>query len=183
MVVLGVNAVFHDSSAALVIDGSIVAAAEEERFNRRKHSKECVPFSAWELPVLSAKWCLAQAGLKPGTLTSSHTHTILRSQYHLTATLPPVNGKGCARCTPRACRAFCKTLCPAANERRSSSCSIISHTQPLHTWRRRLAIAASWCPTAVANKRRTSRAKFATAGSAFLQRRRCRVRSDCSTKN
>ena len=65
MVVLGVNAVFHDSSAALVIDGSIVAAAEEERFNRRKHSKECVPFSAWELPVLSAKWCLAQAGLKP----------------------------------------------------------------------------------------------------------------------
>jgi carbamoyltransferase len=65
MVVLGINAVFHDSSAALIIDGAIVAAAEEERLNRRKHSKECVPFTSWELPALSAKWCLAHAGLKP----------------------------------------------------------------------------------------------------------------------
>ncbi len=64
MIVLGINAVFHDSSAALVADGSIVAAAEEERFNRRKHGKDCVPFSTWELPVLSAKWCLAHAGLR-----------------------------------------------------------------------------------------------------------------------
>jgi carbamoyltransferase len=63
--VLGINAVFHDSSAALVIDGEIVAAAEEERFTRRKHAKEAVPFSAWELPIESARWCLAYAGLKP----------------------------------------------------------------------------------------------------------------------
>ncbi len=65
MIVLGINAVFHDSSAALVVDGTIVAAAEEERFNRRKHGKDCVPFSTWELPVLSARWCLAHAGLQP----------------------------------------------------------------------------------------------------------------------
>lgn len=37
MRVLGVNAIFHDPSAALVVDGQIVAAAEEERFSRRKH--------------------------------------------------------------------------------------------------------------------------------------------------
>src|SRR5947208_412168 len=61
--VLGINAVFHDSSAAIVIDGHIVAAAEEERFTRRKHAKEPVPFSAWELPVESARWCLEQAEL------------------------------------------------------------------------------------------------------------------------
>lgn len=63
MVVLGVNCVFHDSSAALVKDGRIIAAAEEERFNRRKHAKECVPFSSWELPLLSASWCIERAGL------------------------------------------------------------------------------------------------------------------------
>ncbi|MDP9070037.1 MAG: carbamoyltransferase [Actinomycetota bacterium] len=66
--VLGVNAVFHDPAAALVSDGSIVAAAEEERFTRRKHGKEPVPFSTWELPVHAAAWCLAQGGLVPADL-------------------------------------------------------------------------------------------------------------------
>jgi carbamoyltransferase len=61
--VLGLNAVFHDPAAALVVDGHIVAAAEEERFTRRKHGKAPVPFSTWELPEHSARWCLAQAGL------------------------------------------------------------------------------------------------------------------------
>jgi carbamoyltransferase len=65
MNVLGLNGIFHDSSAAVVIDGTIVAAAEEERFNRRKHAKECMPFTAWELPALSASWCLERAGLRP----------------------------------------------------------------------------------------------------------------------
>lgn len=65
MRVLGINAVFHDPAAALVIDGQVVAAAEEERFSRRKHGKRPVPFSAWEQPVLSARWCLEQAGLTP----------------------------------------------------------------------------------------------------------------------
>ena len=55
---LGINAIFHDPSAALVVGGRIVAAAEEERFTRRKHGKLAVPFSAWELPEKSAAWCL-----------------------------------------------------------------------------------------------------------------------------
>ena len=63
MRVLGVNAIFHDPAAALVVDGEIVAAAEEERFNRRKHGKANVAFSAWEVPELSARWCLEEAGL------------------------------------------------------------------------------------------------------------------------
>ncbi len=68
MRILGINAIFHDPAAALVIDGQIVAAAEEERFNRRKHGKRPVPFSAWELPEQSARWCLDVAGIGPQDL-------------------------------------------------------------------------------------------------------------------
>jgi carbamoyltransferase len=68
MRVLGVNAIFHDPAAALVLDGAVSAAVEEERFSRRKHGKRPVPFAAWELPELSARWCLAQAGLAAGEL-------------------------------------------------------------------------------------------------------------------
>jgi carbamoyltransferase len=66
--VLGVNAVFHDPAAALVVDGQIVAAAEEERFTRRKHGKQAVPFSTWELPTQSARWCLQMAGISAADL-------------------------------------------------------------------------------------------------------------------
>jgi carbamoyltransferase len=62
--ILGINAIFHDPSAALVVDGELIAAAEEERFSRRKHGKRPVPFSAWELPELATRWCLDQAGLR-----------------------------------------------------------------------------------------------------------------------
>ena len=68
MRVLGINAVFHDPAATLVIDGEIVAAAEEERFSRRKHGKAPVPFSTWELPQESATWCLSRAGIEPKDL-------------------------------------------------------------------------------------------------------------------
>ncbi|MFF8261419.1 carbamoyltransferase [Streptomyces virginiae] len=68
MRILGINALFHDPSAALVVDGRTVAAAEEERFSRRKHGKRPVPFSAWELPEQAAAWCLKRAGLRPQDL-------------------------------------------------------------------------------------------------------------------
>ena len=68
MRILGINAIFHDPSAALVVDGQVVAAGEEERFSRRKHGKRPVPFSAWELPELAARWCLEEAGLRPEDL-------------------------------------------------------------------------------------------------------------------
>jgi carbamoyltransferase len=56
MIVLGLNAFHGDSSAALVKDGKLVCAAEEERFRRIKH---------WSgLPTEAMKWCLADAGLK-----------------------------------------------------------------------------------------------------------------------
>lgn len=66
--VLGINAVFHDPAAAMVVDGRVVAAGEEERFSRRKHGKLAVPFSTWELPEAAARWCLQRAGLRPEDL-------------------------------------------------------------------------------------------------------------------
>ncbi|WP_438971936.1 carbamoyltransferase family protein [Methylophaga sp.] len=59
MIVLGLSgAVNHDASAALYIDGKLVAAVEEERFLRDKHAKGKMPYEA-------TKFCLEQAGIKP----------------------------------------------------------------------------------------------------------------------
>ena len=53
--ILGVSAFYHDSAACLVIDGEIVAAAQEERFTRRKHDHN--------FPVHAARYCLKEAGI------------------------------------------------------------------------------------------------------------------------
>ncbi len=63
MYTLGINAAFHDCSAALVHDGQVVAAAEEERFTGIKHGKRPVPFTAWQLPFNAMDYCLAHAGI------------------------------------------------------------------------------------------------------------------------
>lgn len=63
MITLGINAAFHDSAAALVVDGVTIAAAEEERFTRIKHGKRPLPFSAWELPFNAIDYCLRQANI------------------------------------------------------------------------------------------------------------------------
>jgi carbamoyltransferase len=52
--ILGVSAFYHDSAAALVVDGQIVAAAQEERFTRKKHDSR--------FPVNALRYCLAEAG-------------------------------------------------------------------------------------------------------------------------
>src|SRR6202140_4467209 len=55
MRILGISAFYHDSAAALVIDGRIVAAAQEERFSRRKHDAR--------FPVNALRYCLDEAGI------------------------------------------------------------------------------------------------------------------------
>lgn len=64
MYTLGINAAFHDSSACLVKDGNVIAAAEEERFTRIKHAKRPIPFAAYELPHHAIDYCLAHAGIE-----------------------------------------------------------------------------------------------------------------------
>ena len=63
MNILGINAAFHDSSACLVRDGVVIAAAEEERFLRLKHHKRATPYNSHALPFHAIDYCLAAAGL------------------------------------------------------------------------------------------------------------------------
>lgn len=58
--ILGISAFYHDAAAALVRDGEIVAAAQEERFTRKKHDER--------FPVAAIEYCLQQAGLRPEQL-------------------------------------------------------------------------------------------------------------------
>jgi len=60
MRILGISAFYHDSAAALVIDGDIVAAAQEERFTRKKHDPG--------FPEHAIAYCLREAGLDPDQL-------------------------------------------------------------------------------------------------------------------
>ena len=55
MRILGLSAFYHDSSAALVIDGSIIAAAQEERFTRKKHDSR--------FPHHALAYCLSQGDI------------------------------------------------------------------------------------------------------------------------
>ncbi|MCW6536955.1 carbamoyltransferase family protein [Sphingomonas lycopersici] len=60
MRILGISAHYHDSAAALVIDGVPVAALQEERLSRRKNDAS--------FPIAAIEWCLDHAGLKPDDL-------------------------------------------------------------------------------------------------------------------
>jgi carbamoyltransferase len=62
MKILGISAFYHDSAAALVVDGQIVAAAQEERFSRRKHDSR--------FPHLAIEYCLGESGLRAEELDS-----------------------------------------------------------------------------------------------------------------
>jgi carbamoyltransferase len=81
--ILGLNAYHGDAAAALVVDGELVCAAEEERFNRVKH---CAGF-----PAQAAAWCLADAGLSASDLDhvaigrdprANIGHKVLRTLLH-----------------------------------------------------------------------------------------------------
>ena len=66
MRVLGLSGHFHDAAAALVVDGRMVAAAQEERFSRRKHDAS--------MPVRSAAFCLRQGGMVAADLDAIVWH-------------------------------------------------------------------------------------------------------------
>ena len=58
--ILGISAFYHDSAAALLKDGEIIAAAQEERFTRKKHD--------YNFPAQAVQYCLKEAQIKPGDL-------------------------------------------------------------------------------------------------------------------
>ena len=59
---LGISCYYHDSAAALLEDGHVVAAVEEERFSRKKFDDD--------FPKLSIAWCLNEAKIKPEQIHS-----------------------------------------------------------------------------------------------------------------
>jgi carbamoyltransferase len=63
MTLLGINSVYHETAAAITVDGKIMAAAEEERFNRRKHGKAARVDNPQELPAQAIRYCLRAAGV------------------------------------------------------------------------------------------------------------------------
>ena len=60
MYILGISAYYHDSAACLLKDGKIIAAAQEERFTRKKHDQN--------FPINAIRYCLQDAAIKPGDL-------------------------------------------------------------------------------------------------------------------
>lgn len=106
-ITLGINAVYHQSSAALVRSGVVVAAVEEERFNRRKGGKEADFENTLVLPLRSIESVLRAAGLHlkdvdfigySFSLPLRGEHEELWNQY------PPILGGGYE--TPTGDRAF-----------------------------------------------------------------------------
>ena len=60
MRILGISAFYHDAAAALIEDGYIVCAAQEERFTRKKHDPS--------FPLNAIRFCLEEAGVSPADL-------------------------------------------------------------------------------------------------------------------
>jgi len=61
MTILGISAFYHDSAACIVRDGNIIAAAQEERFTRKKHD--------FRFPNHAVSYCLKEAGISPDQLS------------------------------------------------------------------------------------------------------------------
>ncbi len=91
MKILGISAHYHDSAAALVIDGVPVCSVQEERLSRRKNDSA--------FPLLAIEWCLEQAGLEPDDLDAVvfYERSMLKFARILTCTL---------RAFPRSWRSF-----------------------------------------------------------------------------
>ena len=102
MRILGISAHYHDSAAALVIDGVPVAAVEEERLSRRKNDAS--------FPLAAISWCLESAGLQPGELDAVvfYEKPMLKFARILTTVL---------RAFPRSRRAFVHAMRNALGEK------------------------------------------------------------------
>src|SRR2546422_10390145 len=98
MIILGLNAYHADASACLVVDGQLVAAAEEERFCRVKH---------WAgLPARAVSACLNQAGLEASAIdriavNRNPSTNLLKKAAYAFAKRPGLGEIGRASCRER----------------------------------------------------------------------------------
>src|SRR5499427_4702125 len=91
MKILGLSAHYHDSAAALVVDGVPLCAVQEERLSRRKNDAG--------FPINAIEWCLDHAGLEPADLDAVvfYERSLLKFERILTCAL---------RAFPRSWRSF-----------------------------------------------------------------------------
>src|SRR5262245_60350856 len=102
MNILGISAHYHDSAAALVIDGLPVCAVQEERLSRRKNDAA--------FPLLAIEWCLQHAGLEPADLDAVvfYERPMLKFDRILTSAL---------RAFPRSWRTFPEAMKSSLGEK------------------------------------------------------------------
>src|SRR6185369_14991867 len=91
MKILGISAHYHDSAAALLIDGEPVGAVQEERLSRRKNDAA--------FPINAVEWCLERGGIEPDELDAVvfYERPMLKFERILTSAL---------RAFPRSWRSF-----------------------------------------------------------------------------
>ena len=92
MRILGVSCDYHDAAAALVVDGTVVAAAEQERFSRRKHDNA--------VPAEAMASCLAIGEIGPDDLDAVVIHE--KPLAVVNRVVPRASGSGRVR-SPRSC--------------------------------------------------------------------------------
>ena len=102
MKILGISAHYHDSAAALVVDGVPVCAIQEERLSRRKNDAS--------FPLAAVEWCLDDAGLEPGDLDAVvfYEKPMLKLERILVSAL---------RAFPRSWRAFPRAMRSSLGEK------------------------------------------------------------------
>ena len=82
--ILGISAFYHDSAAALIVDGKLVAAAQEERFTRKKHDPD--------FPTNAVEYCLSEAGLTEADLDNALIQVFYMAQEAIDQTEITRNG-------------------------------------------------------------------------------------------
>ena len=115
--ILGISAFYHDSAAALVVDGEIVAAAQEERFTRKKHDHS--------FPRSRSTTASTRPGSRPSELdyVGFYDKPLLKFERlletYLALRAAGVSGRSCRRCRSGSSRSCtCRARCAAASAAR-----------------------------------------------------------------
>ena len=164
----------HDSAAALIVDGEIVAAAAEERFNRKKH---CGDF-----PAGAIQYCLAEAGLAPGDVDAL-VHGFDYSRYEMVFRASELGAREYREVySKQALLDLVAEHLPGFPADASTRWSITSRTRPAPITPR--AGTSAWWSSSTRWARRSAPRSTtrATAGCAGWARSRRTTRSACSTR-
>jgi len=167
MKILGLSAYYHDSAAALIDDGRIVAAAQEERFTRKKHDAG--------FPTNAIAYCLGEAAARLGDIDRIvfYDKPLLKFERLLETYLANV---------PRGFRSFLMSMPVWGDSRRCSSPSTTNRMRHPRSSRARSSAQACCASTASANGRPRRCGWARSIGSIPDGRSTFPIRSACCTR-